>query len=322
VALSALIGLAVLRTRSRRSYEHWRWLHLGLAATVVTFSALHVWWLDQLVAEPGSDVVLALLAGLLLSALAHRWVWRTLLDPSTEFVVRDVRRETTTVSTLVLRPRSARHRPGAGWRFAPGQFAWLRLHRSVTAQEHPFTIASSAHADGGVEFTIRHAGDFTAQVPGLRPGSAVWVDGPHGAFTTDDASGGVVMIAGGVGVTPMMSMLRTAAHRGDARAYRLVVVAGSREDLLFRTELADLRRRLDLQVTEVLRRPPAGWSGHTGDVGVELLTAVLAGVGHRVLADLDYFLCGPPTLVADALDALAALAVPPDRVHTDQFELT
>jgi ferredoxin-NADP reductase len=131
----------------------------------------------------------------------------------------------------------------------------------------------------------------------------------------------VVMIAGGVGVTPMMSMLRTAAHRGDRRAFRLVVVAGSREDLLFRAELADLRRQLDLEVTEVLRRPPAGWSGHTGEIGVGLLTAVLAGVGNCSVADLDYFLCGPPSLVLDAFDALDALEVPPDRIHTEQFEM-
>ena len=321
LALGALIVLAVLRGRSRSSYEHWRWLHIALAATVVGAGALHVWYLDQLVTRPRMDAVYALMAGLLLCVLVNRWLWRSLLDPTSEFVVRDVRRETPTVSTLVLQPCIARHSRDAGWRFAPGQFAWLRLERSITAQEHPFTIASSPHSDGSIEFTIRHAGDFTSGIPALLPGSQVWVDGPHGAFTSDDTLGGVVMIAGGVGVTPMMSMLRTAAHRGDRRAFRLVVVAGSREDLLFRAELADLRRQLDLEVTEVLRRPPAGWSGHTGEIGVGLLTAVLAGVGNCSVADLDYFLCGPPSLVLDALDALGALDVPPDRVHTEQFEM-
>ena len=133
------------------------------------------------------DAVLALLAGLLLSVLAHRWVWRSLLDPSTEFVVRDVRRETPTVSTLVLQPRSPGTAATSAGAFAPGQFAWLRLERSVTAQEHPFTIASSAHYDGSVEFTIRHAGDFTSGIRRPAPGSKVWVDGPHGAFTSDDS---------------------------------------------------------------------------------------------------------------------------------------
>lgn len=317
-ALGACIALAVLRTRSRRPYEVWRWLHLMLAACVVGFAALHVWLLDHLVADPNRDAVLAVLAGLLLAVLGYRWVWRSLLDPTTEFVVREVRRETPTVSTLVLQPRNARHSSQA-WDFEPGQFAWLRLERRLTAQEHPFTIASGARQDRRVEFTIRHAGDFTAALPGLHPGSPVWVDGPHGAFTPDGGGTGVVMIAGGVGVTPMMSMLRTAAHLGETRAYRLVVVAGNRDEMLFRDELAVLRGQLDLEVTEVLRRPVPGWSGHTGEIGVGLLTAVLRAEEH--LGGLDYFLCGPPSLIADAFDALALLKVPADRIHTEQFEL-
>ena len=127
------------------------------------------------------------------------------------------------------------------------------------------------------------------------------------------------MIAGGVGITPMMSMLRTAAHRHDTRPYRLVVVASAPQDLLFRTELAQLRRLLDLEVTEVLRRPVEGWSGHTGDIGVELLSAVLGG-GHQA-ADVDYFICGPPALVSDALSSLDILGAPIDRIHTEQFDL-
>ena len=145
------------------------------------------------------------------------------------------------------------------------------------------------------------------------------MDGPHGAFTSDIGScGGFVLIAGGVGITPMMSMLRTAADRGDHRPYRLVVVAGSPEDLLFREELGFLRHSLDLVVTEVLRQPRDGWDGHTGDLGVSLLALVLGTVDHP--EDLDHFICGPPGLVDDALDVLDALDVSPARVHTELFD--
>lgn len=318
LALLGCIGLAMFRARVLRPYEVWRWTHIGLAAVVVTFSALHVWLLDHLVADPTMYAVLAVLAGLVLAVMGYRWVWRTMLDPSVEFVVREVRPETLTVTTLVLQPRSARH-SSEFWDFAPGQFAWIRLGCSPTAQEHPFTIASAARRDRRVEFTIRHAGDFTATLPGLRPGSPVWVDGPHGAFTPTEGRTGIVMIAGGVGVTPMMSILRTAAHVGETRPFRLVVVAGSRDELLFRDELGVLRTQLDLEVTEVLRRPVPGWSGHTGEIGVGLLTAVLAA--EESLGDLDYFLCGPPGLITDAFDALAVLDVPADRVHTEQFDM-
>jgi predicted ferric reductase len=317
VALAVLAALAVLRGRTRLTYELWRWLHVVLAVIVLVLSALHVWWLDHLVAEPTLGTLFGLLAALVVGIFGYRWAWRPMFDASTEFLVREVRRENATVSTLVLEPRR-RHGRVNTWAFAPGQFAWIRLDRSVTAEEHPFTIASSAHLDT-TEFTIRHTGDFTRALRRLPPGAPVWVDGPHGAFTNDVGAGaGFVMIAGGVGVTPMMSMLRTAAHRGDPRPYRLVVVAGSPEDLLFRDELAELRFQIDLVVTEVLRRPLDGWYGHTGDINAGLVSMVLADAGH--LDEIDYFICGPSSLVTDVLSALDVLGVAPARVHTEQFD--
>jgi predicted ferric reductase len=319
LALVALAVLAVLRSRARLSYELWKWTHVALAATVLGFAALHVWLLNQLVRDAVIGTMLALFAATLVMVLGHRWVWRPMFDPSTEFMVRDVRRENPTVSTLVLEPRRRADGSAVSWAFAPGQFAWIRLDRSLIAEEHPFTIASSAHSDA-TEFTIRHTGDFTRALRRLPLGATVWVDGPHGAFTNDvETSAGFVMIAGGVGITPMMSMLRTAAHRLDPRPYRLVVVASAPQDLLFRAELAQLRRHIDLEVTEVLRRPVEGWSGHTGDIGFELLSAVLGGSHHP--SDVDYFICGPPTLVTDALSTLDLLGAAPDRIHTEQFDM-
>jgi predicted ferric reductase len=318
VSLVGLVLLAVLKRKLNVTYELWRWSHLALAVSVLVFSAAHVYLLNKTVREPAIASVFVLFVAVLLVIFGYRWAWRSWFDPSTEFLVREVRRENATVSTLVLEPRRTVNGQGESWAFAPGQFAWLRLDRSVTAEEHPFTIASSAHNET-TEFTIRHAGDFTRAVRRLPPGSRVWVDGPHGAFTCDHSQGsGLVLLAGGVGLTPMMSMIRTAAHRGDHRAFRLIVVASAPTDLLFRDELAELRRHIDLDVTEVLRRPTDGWQGPTGGVSVGLLSMVLSSVEYP--DDLDYFVCGPPAMVDHAMSVLDDLEVPPDRIHTEQFD--
>ena len=318
LSLVALAALALLRQRARLSYETWRWSHVALAASSLAFAGLHVWGLGQLMLDSTFATLFSLMALMLVVVFGYRWAWRSMFDPSTEFVVRDVRRENKTVSTLVLEPRCRGGAYSAPWAFAPGQFAWIRLERSVIAEEHPFTIASSAHW-GTTEFTIRHAGDFTKAIHRLPPGSPVWVDGPHGAFTNDlDDATGFVLIAGGVGITPMMSMLRTAAQRGDTRPYRLIVVASKPEDLLFRAELGRLRFRLDLEVTEVLRRPSPGWSGHTGDIGVELMSVALAGAEQPT--SFEFFICGPPALVNDAISVLDVIGVAPRHVHTEQFD--
>jgi predicted ferric reductase len=321
VALTALVALTVLRRRLRQRYEVWRWAHLALAGSVLVLSALHIWWLNHLVRDTAMRALFTVLAVTALGVLGYRWLWLPIFGPRREYVVRELRTETSTVSTLVLEPRRDRHQRGyRTLAFAPGQFAWIRLNPSIGAQEHPFTIASSAHLGLWTEFTIRHSGDFTNELRQLRPGSPVWVDGPHGAFTLDlRRCTGLVMIAGGVGITPMMSMLRTLAHRRDRRPHRLVVVARTLDELLFRAELSELQQRLDLTVVELLRSPPPSWTGASGAVDEDLLTALLPGAFRR--NQLDYYLCGPPAMVTDVLTVLDGLDVPQPRIHTEQFDL-
>ncbi len=320
IGLVAIVTLAICRKKFDLSYEFWRTSHIALAVLILITSAGHVVLLNQLMTDTAFTLVFYALALTVVLVFGYRWIWRNMYDQSTEFLVREVRLENATVATLVLEPRTRRiDGSGSSWAFAPGQFAWIRLDRSATGEEHPFTISSSAH-DDLTQFTIRGAGDFTRRIRRLQPGQPVWVDGPHGAFTSDltNASAGFVLMAGGVGITPMLSMVRTAAHRGDPRPYRLVVVASAPEDLFFREELANLRRYIDLEVTEVLRRPRPDWSGPIGGINAELMALVVHDLGTP--QDLDYFICGPPGMVVDAMNVLDELAIPADRVHTEQFD--
>ena len=313
-----LVGVVALKARLRLSYESWRWMHVGLAAAVLVFSGLHTVWLNHALQVPAMSAAFLVLVAIVVTVASYRWLWRGLLDPSTEFVIREVRSESPTISTVVLAPRGDE----GSWRFVPGQFAWLRMAQSPTSEEHPFTISSSAR-DEYTSFTVRHAGDFTRTLTALPPGTPVWVDGPHGAFSGDiGRCSGFVLIAGGVGITPMMSMLRTAADRGDRRPYRLVVIASRPEDLLFREELGFLRSSLDLVVTEVMRRPTDDWEGHYGDLGFGLLSLVLGSTEQP--ESVDFFLCGPPAMIHDSLEVIDALDVDPGpRPHrTVRLRLT
>ena len=112
---------------------------------------------------------------------------------------------------------------------------------------------------------IRALGDFTSTVSALEPGTKVYVDGPHGAFSIDQDEGpGFGLIAGGVGIAGLISMLRTMADRNDVRP--VLLFYGNREwdDVAFRDELEQLKERLDLTLVHVLERPPAGLAGGGG----------------------------------------------------------
>ncbi|PZS38170.1 MAG: hypothetical protein DLM62_15200, partial [Pseudonocardiales bacterium] len=176
VALGAMIWLTMLRRRLRHRYEVWRWVHLALAGSVLVLTALHIWWLNHLIRDSAMRAWFIILALGVLGVLAYRWLWRPVFGAHGKYVVREIRPENDTVSTLVLEPRGHAHRPGRRTTsFVPGQFAWLRLKQSIGAQEHPFTIASSAHMRAQREFTVRHSGDFTRALRRLQPGDPVWL---------------------------------------------------------------------------------------------------------------------------------------------------
>ena len=314
VAMLLLIGTAVWRRRLLPRYETWRAVHIVLAVTVVVLAGLHVWWLHHLVIQPRFRWWFAALALVAVAVSLRRWVWRPLRAWQRPWVVDAVRRESPTVSTLVLKP--AGHR---GFRrFRPGQFAWIRIGSTPLGfEEHPFTIASAPRRSGAIEFTIKQLGDFSSAVGEVAVGDRVWVDGPHGAFSPDHhKSRGLVLIAGGVGITPMISVLRSLAQRGDDREHLLFVSARALGELLFREEITELADRLRLRVVELLNDPHDGWTGATGFLTADVLAAHLPANRER----LDYFLCGSPPMVSAVIAALRSVGVAGHHIHTEKFD--
>jgi len=124
VGLILLCLLALGRRRLHRTYEWWRWIHVGVAFAVLALTGLHVLWLNHLVRDPAVRTVFVVISALVIGVLANRWVLRPLLDYRHAFVVDEVRHEAPTATTLLLRPLRHRH---PGLHFSPGQFAWLRL---------------------------------------------------------------------------------------------------------------------------------------------------------------------------------------------------
>jgi len=197
----------------------------------------------------------------------------------------------------------------AGFRFRPGQFAWLTMGSTpFKITGHPFSFSSSAAAeDGRVEMTIRNLGDFTSEIGNVPVGQRVYLDGPYGAFTIDRNPADMhVLIAGGVGITPMMSIIRTLADRADKRPVILLYGNKDWDTVTFREELDALQQRLNLTIVHVLEKPPAGWTGEKGFINA----AVLARYLPPPFADHEYYICGPDVMMDAIETALGQLGVP------------
>lgn len=314
LALPLLVFVPRQLTRLRVPYEAWRVGHGLLAVFVVGVALWHVLTLGRSSATPVERAAVIALIGAPLAALVAWRVLRPLAALRRPWRVVEVRNECGRVWTLVL--EAIGH---GGLSFLPGQFVWLTLGRSpFSPRQHPFTIASSATRPRRLELTIKELGDFTHTVGQTTIGTRAYLAGPYGALVLDPRERRpLVCIAGGIGITPMMSMIRTLRDRGDRRAVLLVYGSGSIDTTVFGPELDDLAREMDLHAVHVLERPPAGWTGERGVVRAEILERHLTDA----YAAADVFVCGPESMMGVVEQALRAGGVASRRIRTEHFAI-
>lgn len=314
-ALLALGGLALLslgRKAVGLPYDLWRLTHGLLAAVVVVTGAVHTLAVGYWTSGTMNRALIAGAAGLALTALVHIRVVKPLLALRRPWVVAEVRYEAPKVWTLAV--QALNH---AGMRFRPGQYAWLTLGRNpFRLEQHPFTIASSAERGDRLEFVIKELGDFTSKMASVAPDTTAYVEGPYGGMETGGESPGTVFIAGGVGLTPALALLRTRRDRKDTRPFHLIYAASSEARLVFREELEKLKSEIPLTVTYVLEAPPAGWTGESGYLTRDMLDRALPREGR---ADWNYLICGPEPMIDLAHRLLTDLGVPRHRQRSERF---
>jgi predicted ferric reductase len=315
VSLSSLIALVVMalwRAELKIRYETWHLTHILLAVVAVTAGLLHMVGWSFYLTDPGKRALWIGLTIFWIGLLLYVRIVKPLFMLRRPYRIAEVRKERGDTSTLVMQPDGH-----PGFRFRPGQFGWLTLWGSpFQITGHPFSFSSSAEvADGRVEMSIRNLGDFTSAIHKVSVGQRVYLDGPYGAFTIGHPTDMHVLIAGGVGVTPTMSMIRTLADRGDARPVILLYGSKDWESITFREELEAMKGRLNLKVVHVLAKPPADWAGEQGFISAEVFRRHLP----PPFADHEYFICGPGVMMDAIEKALGELNVPMSKYHSERY---
>jgi ferredoxin-NADP reductase len=228
--------------------------------------------------------------------------------------VREIVDETPSARTIVL--------DVAGW---PGHVAGQHVDVRLTAEdgyqaERSYSIASGPE-DPRVAITVERLddGEVSPYLAGeLRPGDEIELRGPIGGhFTWRVQDGGpLLLIGGGSGLVPLMSMLRHRAARGGEVDARLLVSARGWEDVLYRDELGALAERGTMRAHYTLTRgTPPGWTGWDRRVDSEML----ADVGPAPAERPRTYVCGPTAFVESVADLLVELGHPPLAIHAERF---
>jgi predicted ferric reductase len=311
--LVMLVAFAWFRSQLRWSYEAWRLSH-GLAAlAIAAFGAHHVLDTGRYAQHPWLRGFWLAACAAALASLAAIYLVKPLLQSRRRWRVALVAPEAERIWRLVLEPETARE-----FHFAAGQFVWLKLRRAFgRITEHPFSIASAPGQLPCLQFLVKEAGDFTRGIGRVAPGTAAYVDGPYGNLTLAGRSGaGIVLIAGGVGIAPLLGLARDLAATHDPRPLKIVYADRSAAQLAARAELEVMARAPGRELHLVLEEPPAGWSGLRGRLDTANLRACLA---RGDAAGWLYFVCGPPAMIDAVEMSLAELGVPLSQIASERF---
>ena len=208
----------------------------------------------------------------------------------------------------------------------PGHVAGQHLDVRLTAEdgyqaERSYSIASAPEEPLAVTVERLEDGEVSPYlVDEAREGDAFEVRGPIGGYFVwePDDPAPVLLVAGGSGVVPLMSMARDRVREGSSTPMRLLFSSRTLEDVIYRQELED-RAGHGLEVFQTLtREQPPGWTGYSRRIDEELLREVAWPAGEQP----HVFICGSTRFVDAAADGLVGLGYPPLSIRTERFGAT
>ena len=189
----------------------------------------------------------------------------------------------------------------------PGQFfRWRFLTRSLWWSSHPYSLSAAPGADL-MRITVKDTGDHSQALSRLRPGTRVIAEGPYGAFTAGRTGRGAVLLAGGVGITPLRAMFSTLPG-----PVTLVYRASSEQDIVFRDELDAIAAARGAKVYYVV--------GSRAEIGGDPLSARMLNSLVPGLERQEAYVCGPAGMISAAVQALRSAGVPRRQIHVESFE--
>ncbi|HNT51579.1 MAG TPA: ferredoxin--NADP reductase, partial [Cyclobacteriaceae bacterium] len=211
--------------------------------------------------------------------------------------------------------------------YKAGQF--LTLIATVGGKEvrRAYSLNSSPVSDSDLSVTIKRVegGLMSNWLPdNIKAGSTVKVMEPMGHFTTEfqkDNKRHLVMLAGGSGITPMMSIIKTTLVEESESICSLIYCNRDIESIIFKNAFDQLQTKYEgrLHVIHVLDNAPQNWQGHSGLLNHEMLTKILERIPDWGIGSTTYLMCGPEGMMKNAQTLLEARQIPAEKIFKESF---
>ena len=318
VVIVILVMSTLFRKKLKISYERWRRLHDFLALLLLVLAYVHSGYAGSSFEDTASRVVWFTFPVVIFLIFIYYRVIRSNFTNKNLFTVKSVKDVTKDVIALSLARKDGHDIHD----YLPGQFHFLTFKNGkMPSEEHHFTISSCPTEKKYIESTIKKSGDFTSNLHNARCGDEVVLSSAYGRFSyvLYPESNNHVFIAGGVGITPFISMLR---HMQDTQSKCNVTLlyANRRvKDIAYFEELASIEEgeNFNLKVIHILSEPDNNWKNEISRIDINSIISVC----NEDLSDKAFWICGPEKMRNGLIKGLRAKSVKSEKIHAESFDL-
>jgi predicted ferric reductase len=313
LALVLVVVTSIRAARRRLRYESWHLLHLYAYLGVGLALPHQLWTGTDFVSSPAATLFWWALYGISAAAVvAYRIglpIWR---NARHRLVVSHVVAQGPGLTSVYLTGRRLDRLPVRAGQF----FQWRFRDGPGWSRSHPYSLSATPHGSM-LRITVKDLGDGSSRVASMRPGTRALIEGPYGRLTADTHTGGpVVLLACGIGVTPLLSLLGELAY-GPGQA-TVIYRARNQAEAAFRGELDWFATHRGVRLVHLFGeragRPswlPAQFADHADS---DALRQMAPEIGRA-----DVYICGPDGWTEAARAAAREAGVPGERLHIEQF---
>ncbi|MGC6444178.1 MAG: ferric reductase-like transmembrane domain-containing protein [Rubripirellula sp.] len=331
LAIVLLLPLALTSTqrmRKRLGFKKWKRLH-RLAYLIAVLVVLHYYM--EVKSDTQSPIAFAVVLGFILASRIpfrgtannpnvdpeNQRVIKTKSKWSGDLILTQIRNDSHNVKSFRLAPNDRDRLP---FRFLAGQFINLTLNDNSAPLQRSYTIASSPHQLDWIEISVKKepSGKGSGYLhESSNVGDVFQVNGPHGKFFFDaDLTRRLILIAGGVGITPIMSMIRFIRDINWQGEVNVLLSAKTESDLLFNDELREIRQlHKNISIEQTLtQNSNSNWTGRTGRIDPETI--------RKMEPDQDgthVFICGPNAMADEISSMVLETGINPRNLHRESF---
>lgn len=236
------------------------------------------------------------------------------------FRIKEVIKESDLVYTIVLTPEGKENRV---FSYHPGQFLYVQFKsKGLSGELHPFSISSNPENNRDLRISVKQLGDWTNQIHQLKPGDLAKVDAAYGRFSADfvDKRKTVILLAGGIGITPMMSMLRSFYQTDKLQKVILFWGVRNREELMWKEEIARMQKEMPNFTFVPVLEKDARDEEEEGFITKETISRTLQKKKMEI-EQPHYFVCGPPVMMHSVIASLKQMRVQKRHIHFERFSM-